>query len=207
MSSPAQNRRGRIAALVVGFLAGDAVARDALPRETWTDLFGITGRVAPDLVARGLGDDVVTEAFRLLLSRSAGHYNPDRGNPWGYLREMVRLAARDVRDREAPAGMPRRPLRATEGGMDPVPLPVPLGVRLAAGDGGEDFEDRVLGAIMVASFIDAVPAEAPAWLSAALSLAVEGLSVTETADALQVSRFQLRRALNRWAQPLAGILR
>jgi hypothetical protein len=77
----------------------------------------------------------------------------------------------------------------------------------AAGDAVASFEDRVLGAIMVASFIDAVPAEAPAWLSTALSLAVEGLSVTETADALQVSRFQLRRALNHWAQPLAGLLR
>ena len=65
----------------------------------------------------------------------------------------------------------------------------------------------MLGAIMVASFIDAVPAEAPAWLSAALSLAVEGLSITETADALQISRFQLRRALNRWARPLVGLLR
>ena len=207
MSNPAQDRRARVAALVVGFLAGDAHAREALPREVWADLLGIARRVAPDLTARGLGDDIVTEAYRLLLTRSAGHYNPDRGDPWGYLREMVRLAARDVHDREAPAGMPRRPRRDAEGEMDPAALPVPLEEEQAVGDAVEDFEDRVLGAIMVASFIDAVPAEAPAWLSAALSLAVEGLSVTETADALQVSRFQLRRALNRWAQPLAGVLR
>ena len=75
------------------------------------------------------------------------------------------------------------------------------------GDAAEAFEDRVLGAIMAPSFIDAMPSEAPAWLSAALSLAVEGLSVTEMADTLQVSRFQLRRSLNRWARPLADMLR
>ena len=205
MSDPAHNRRARIASLVVGFLAGDQDAREALPRETWADLLGIARRVAPNLEARGLADDVVAEAFRLLLSRPAGHYDPDRGDPWGYLREMVRLAARDVHDREAPAGVPRRPRRDAKGKMGPAALPVTLEAQ-AAGDAVEEFEDRVLGAIMAASFIDAVPAEAPAWLSAALSLTVEGLSVTEAADALQVSRFQLRRALNRWARPLAGLL-
>ena len=126
MSDPAQNRRAQVAGLVVGFLAGDPYAREALPRETWADLLGIARRVAPDLEARGLADDVVSEVFRLLLSRPAGHYDPDRGDPWGYLREMVRLAARDVHDREAPAGTPRRPRRDAEGGVDPAPLPVPL---------------------------------------------------------------------------------
>lgn len=207
MSDPAQNRRARVASLVVGFLAGDPYAREALPQETWADLLGIARRVAPDLEARGLADDVVSETFRLLLSRHAGHYAPDRGDPWGYLREMVRLAARDVHDREAPPGTPRRPRRDAGGEMDPAPLPVPFEEGQAAGDVAEDFEDRVLGAIMAASFIDAVPAEAPAWLSVALSLAIEGLSVTEAADAVQVSRFQLRRALNRWGRPLAGLLR
>jgi DNA-directed RNA polymerase specialized sigma24 family protein len=206
MSDPAQNRRVRVAALVIGFLARDPYAREALPREVWTDLFRIARRVAPDLVTRGLGDDVVTEAFRLLLSRPAGHYDPDRGDAWGYLREMVRLAARDVRERESPAGMPGLARRGAWGETEHALLPVPLDAEQVAGDVVEDFEDRVLGAIVVASFIDAVPAEAPVWLSAALSLAVEGLSVTETAEALQVSRFQLRRALNRWAQPLADLL-
>jgi hypothetical protein len=120
---------------------------------------------------------------------------------------MARLAARDVHDREALAGTPRRPRRYSDGEGDPAPLPVPFEAGLVAGNAAAGFEDRVLGAIMAASVIDAVPAEAPAWLSAALSLAVEGLSVTETADVLQVSRFQLRRALNHWARPLAGLLR
>lgn len=207
MLLPAQNRRALVASLVIGFLAGDPHAREALPRETWADLLGIARRVAPDLAARGLADDVVTEAFRLLLSRPAGHYDPDRGDPWGYLRAMVRLAARDVHDREAPAGIPRRPRRDSEGEMDPAPLPVPFEEGHTAAEAGTGFEDRVLGAVMVASFIDAVPAEAPAWLSQALSLAAEGLSLTEAADAVQVSRFQLRRAMNHWARPLADMLR
>src|SRR5580693_5704564 len=101
MSDP-QNRRARVGSLVVGFLAGDWYAREALPRDTWADVLGIGRRVAPDLEARGLAGDVVSEVFRLLLSRPAGHYDPDRGDPWGYPREMVRLAARDVHDSEAP---------------------------------------------------------------------------------------------------------
>ena len=207
MSAPAQNRRARISGLVVGFLAGDPCAREELPRETRADLIGIARHVAPDLEARGLDDDVLSEVFRLLLSRPAGHYDPGRGDPWGYMRQIVRLAARDVRDREAPAGVPRRPRRDAEGKAVAAPLPVPFeSVEAAEGMDG-DFEDRVLSAVMAASFIDAVPAEAPAWLSAALSLAVEGLSLTETADALEVSRFQLRRALNRWGRPLADLLR
>jgi DNA-directed RNA polymerase specialized sigma24 family protein len=207
MPYSAQNRRARIADLVVGFLSGDQDAREALPGEIWTDLRRIAGRVAPDLKARDLTDDVVSEAFRLLLSRPAGHYEPDRGDPWGYLREAVRLAARNVHDREAPAGTPRRPQPHAGHDLDRAALPVPLEEGNVTGDAAESFEDRVLGAITAASFIDAIPTEAPAWLSAALSLAVEGLSVTETADTLQVSRFQLRRALNRWAVPLAHLLR
>lgn len=112
-----------------------------------------------------------------------------------------------MRDREAPAGAPRRAQSRTAGEPDQGLLPVPFEECQETANAVEAFEDRVLGAVTAASFIDAIPAEAPAWLSAALSLAVEGLSVTETADTLQVSRFQLRRALNRWALPLADSLR
>ena len=79
MPDPAQNQRARVAGLIVGFLAGDPYAREALPRETAADLLRIARRVAPDLETRGLADDVASEVFRLLLSRSAGHYDPDRG--------------------------------------------------------------------------------------------------------------------------------
>lgn len=206
MPDAAQNRRARVAGLVVSFLTADPQAREALPREIWADLRGIARRVAPDLEARDLTDDVVSEAFRLLLSRPAGHYDPDRGDPWGYLREAVRLAARNVHDREALAGTPRRAQSRTTGEPDQVLLPVPFEEGQVTVNAVEAFEDRVLGAITAASFIDAIPAEAPAWLSTALSLAVEGLSVTQAADALQVSRFQLRRALNRWARPHADLL-
>src|SRR6185437_15584204 len=110
----------------------------------------IARRVAPDLETRGLADDVASEVFRLLLSRPAGHYDPDRGDPWGYLREMVRLAARNVYDREAPAGTPRRSRRGAEGEVAPVPLLVPLDEGHETGNVAEGFEDRVLGAIMAA---------------------------------------------------------
>lgn len=207
MFNRAQNGPAHVGSLVTGFLAGDLQARESLPRDLGETLLKIAGEIAPDLKERGLAEDVVQETLQLLLARPAGHFDPDRGSPWAYLRQMVRLAARDVRAKEAPAGAPRRPKRDENGEPAAVLPPLPLQDALITDNATEDFEDRVLAAIGAATFIDATPSEAPTWLSMALSLAVEGLTVTETADALKISRFALRRALNRWAMPQADILR
>ncbi len=74
-------------------------------------------------------------------------------------------------------------------------------------DGIEYVEDVVLSWIVTAEFLGAVSGNAPGWLRRALSLVVEGLTITETAKAVGVSRFTLRRALYRWAAPACGILR
>jgi hypothetical protein len=203
----AQNGTDQIGSVVAGFLAGDPQARESLPRDLREKLLKIAGEVAPDLKARGLAEDVMQEMFQLLLTRPADHYDPERGSPWAYLRTMVWLAARDIRAKESPAGVPRRPRRNEDGGFDSVQRPLPLDDTLATGCVVEDPEERALAGIGAAALIGAIPAEAPAWLPRALSLAVEGMPVTEPAGALRISRFALRRALRHWAVPRAEVLR
>jgi DNA-directed RNA polymerase specialized sigma24 family protein len=203
----AHNAPDRAGELIVGFLAGDPQAREALPRDLGDLLTKIAGEVAPDLKVRGLAADVVQEMFRILLTRPAGHYDPDRGSPWAYLRVMLQLAARGVREQEAVAGTPRRPKRDANGEPGIVVPPVPIQDGVVPDDGTEYVEDTVISWIVTAEFLDGVPDDGPVWLRRALSLVVEGLTITQTAEAVDVSRFTLRRALDRWAAPAAGILR
>ena len=207
MLQHAQNVPDRVRKLVVGFLAGDPQAREALPRELGEPLARIAGEVAPDLKVRGLVADVVQEMLRILLTRPAGHYDPDRGSPWTYLRMMLLLAARGVREQEALPGTPRRPKRDSGGEPSIVIPPVPIQDSVVPDDGIKYVEDLVLSWTVTAEFLGAVSGDVPRWLRQALSLIVEGLTITETANAIGVSRFTLRRALCRWAAPVSGILR
>jgi len=203
----AQNAPDRARELVVGFLAGDPQAREVLPRDLAEPLERIVGEVAPDLKVRGLAADVVQEMFRILLTRPAGHYDPDRASPWAYLRVMLLLSARGIREQEAVAGTPRRPKRDADGRPGIVIPPVPIQDALVPDDGIEYVEDLVLSRIVIAEFLGALSDDAPVWLRRALSLVVEGLTITETAKAVGVSRFALRRALRNWAATAAGMLR
>jgi DNA-directed RNA polymerase specialized sigma24 family protein len=203
----AQNGTDQIGSVVAGFLAGNPQDRESLPRDLGEKLLKIAGEVAPDLKARGLAEDVVQEMFQLLLTRPADHYDPERGSPWAYLRTIIWLAARDIRAKESPAGVPRRPKRNEDGGFDSARPPLPLDDTLAPGCVVEDPEDCALARIGAAALIGAIPAKAPTWLPIALSLVVEGMTVTETAGALRISRFALRRALRHWAVPRAEVLR
>lgn len=201
-----QRANDNVADLIGDFLAGKPEARSALPRDLRDPLLKMAGQVAPDLRVRGLEQDVVQEMFRLLLSRPAGHYVPQRGTGWAYLRTMLKLAARDVRAMEAPAGGPRRPRKTDNGGFACVQSE-PLDETGARGPVTERQEDCVVARIAIAQFIDGMPPCAPAWLPRALILISEGLTVTETARALEISRFTLRRSLDRWAKPRAAVLR
>ena len=203
----AQNGPDQLTSVVAGFLAGDPQAREFLPRNFGEQFLKIAGDVAPDLKTRGLAEDIVQEMYQLLLTRPIGHYDPGRGGPWAYLRCMARLAARDVRAKESPAGAPRRPKRDADGGFGSVLPPLPFDELLVLDSVAEDPEDLALAGVAATALIGAIPAEAPGWLPMALALVADGLSVTETAGALEISRFALRRALTRWAVPQAELSR
>lgn len=192
---------GREAELVLGFLAGDEEARDALPHELGERLLWAVGRVAPDLVRRGLREDVVQQMYLLLLKRSGDHYDPDRGTAWRYLETMLRLAARDVRSEAALAGEARRPARDETGEFPDTPPPLPLQEVPEPRDGSELPEDQVLARAAVRALAGTVPDEAPSWTGPAVTLLSEDRTITEAAGLLGITRFTLRRALTRWVVP------
>ena len=89
-----------------GFLAGDPDARSQFPARLGGRLRATAARIAYDLQERGHIDDVVQQAYALLLSRPAGHFDPSRGSAAAYLHQIVRSAARDIRAQYAPPGAP-----------------------------------------------------------------------------------------------------
>lgn len=205
MFQHAQNP-GREAELVLGFLAGDADARDALPRELGKRLLWAAGRLAPDLRKRELHEDVVQQMYLLLLKRPEDHFDPDRGTAWSYLETQLRLAARDVRSDEALAGEARRPARGETGEFPDTPPPLPLQEVPEPRDGSELPEDQVLARLAAGALGDAVQGEAPPWVGSALILLAEDRTITETAEALRITRFTLRRSLIRWVAPQADVM-
>lgn len=88
--------------LLSAFLAGDAAARDELPRVLRREVEHLAASIASsDLRRRQLVDDVVGRTWELLLRRQAGSFDPLRGSPLAYMATIVRTATRDVRAQNA----------------------------------------------------------------------------------------------------------
>jgi DNA-directed RNA polymerase specialized sigma24 family protein len=206
-----------LAALLTGFLAADPVARTKFPEQMGGRLRATAGRIAPDLNKRDLIDDVVQQAYELLLRRPAGHFDPSRGSAATYLHKIVRLAARDIRAQFAPPGTPTRPRRNEDGEFMPTNPPLTLDQVVSAGEeavtmaetilADADIEDLVLGVLGARALLDLVPDQAPTWLREVLALAANGHTVSEAAAEVGQSRFAVRRAINRWALPQAIAMR
>jgi DNA-directed RNA polymerase specialized sigma24 family protein len=206
-----------LAALLTGFLAADPDARTKFPERMGGRLRATAGRIAPDLKQRDLIDDVVQQAYELLLRRPAGHFDPSRGSAAAYLHQIIRLAARDIRAQFAAPGTSTRP-RRDEGG-EFVPTDPPLTLDLVVGAGEEavtmaetivadvDVEDLVLGVFGARALLDLVPDQAPTWLREVLALVANGHTVSEAAAEVGQSRFAVRRAINHWALPQAITMR
>src|SRR5580693_2394369 len=103
--SPSQHdEESEPAALLAGFLAAHPGARAQFPAQLGGRLRATAVRVAPDLNRRGLIDEVVQQAYELLLRRPAGHFDPCRGSAAAYLYQIIRLAARDIGAQNAHPG-------------------------------------------------------------------------------------------------------
>ncbi|MBA2362024.1 MAG: hypothetical protein H0V86_00600, partial [Chloroflexia bacterium] len=86
------------------FLGGDAEAWEELPRRLHGRLVRVSQRVAPDLAAKALEEDVVQRGWELLLGMGPFAYDRRRGSVMRYLRYVLRSAANDVRAEHAEAG-------------------------------------------------------------------------------------------------------
>jgi hypothetical protein len=202
------------AALLTGFLAADPDARTQFPARLGGRLRATAARIAPDLKQRELIDEVVQQAYLLLLRRPAGHFDPDRGSTAAYLYQILRSAVRDIRAENPSPGATTRPRRDEDGEYVPADPPLTLDQVISAGEevitlaetivaDVADVEDLVLGVVGAQALLDLVPPEAPDWLRETLALIAAGDTISESADEVGPSRFAVRRAINHWALPQA----
>jgi hypothetical protein len=216
--SPSQHdEESEPAALLAGFLAADPHACTQFPTQLGGRLRATAVRVAPDLYRRGRIDEVVQQAYELLVRRPAGHFDPSRGSAAAYMYQAVRLAVRDVRAQYPSPGATTRPRRGEDGEFVPADPPLTLDHVVSAGEetvtlaetivADADVEDLVLGVLGARALISLIPGEAPAWLRVAMALIADGYTVSEAAAKVGQSRFAVRRAMNRWALPLAIAVR
>jgi DNA-directed RNA polymerase specialized sigma24 family protein len=203
--------------LLIGFLAGDSDARAQFPGRLGSRIRATAVRIAYDLKQRGLIDEVVQQAYMLLLRRPAGHFDPSRGSAPAYLYQIVRSAARDVRAQNPPPGATTRPRRDEDGEFVPADPPLTLDQVVSAGEeavtlaetivADTDVEDLVLGVLGARALLDLVPQQAPPWLREALAQIAAGDTLSEAAAQVGQSRFAMRRAINHWALPQAIAVR
>lgn len=177
------------AAQLERFLAGDAVARDRFPRLAQRDLLRMARRFAPSL-SQDLLEDVVLEFWVWLLSRRP-RFDRRRGSARAFLRPLLRSALWAVRSENAAPGSRKHACEASrvesggEGGA----------VEVGEGDGLAAARQMEARADVGRALADAPMAVAGGlWLMGA-----EGLTLGEAATRLQVSRYTLSRALNRFA--------
>jgi hypothetical protein len=159
------------------------------------------------LTRQGLDADVVQRAYLLMLTRPAGHFDRSRSDGvTGYLKNMTRLAARDVRAQFARPGTRTRERAAERDAAITVNDPVSLRITTMPEDtAARELADEVAVASVISSMIlDGLGAGAPSWLRRVLALIVEGLTLTEASAAVGQSRYAVRRAVDRWAKPVAS---
>ena len=201
----------REAELLQGFLGGDPDAREELPRRFHWRMVGLARRIAPDLAERDLEEDVVQRMWELLLQKPRLDYDRRICGVTTYLSAVLRTAAKDVRGENTPPGEPvrgwgkvstRSPTvrfwlapdpRARRHGRQECPSPIE--VIPDPRDEMRLVRER-LDVIMVLRLAKRTAPEEV--LRAFVMIYVLGRQLDEAAKALGVSRYVLRRRINRW---------
>lgn len=192
--------RNNLDTLLRGFLAGDHVAREKLPRVAERYVLKIARRLGPDL-PDDLHYDVVNQAFLNLMLQKPASYNPARGAAGTFLKLMVRNALRQVRASNAPPGHVTR-VRKLRGTALPVSAPSPIVVSLDELD--EDnmpTSDRAIATIEARYDVEALLRRAPAELAVILSrVYLQGETVGYVASDVGVSRYIVSRQISEHMQ-------
>lgn len=186
--------------LLVRFLQGDVVAREALPTRICTPLRARAVRLAPDLARRGLIEEATQQFWLLLCERPAGWYQPGRAAPLTWLGYLLRTAIAQAREANGPvlSGVPAQ--------VELVSLDAPLATgedeTLAVAD-TVDVEADAVSLAEAERIIDLGHQFDALHVGPALRLyAVEDRSFGEISSELQVDRFKLRRRLDRFAREI-----
>ncbi len=171
------------------FMAGDPEARATLPVILHPRLKARARALAQDLADRGLVDDVVSRTWELLLSKSAGSYDPKRSAPMTYVNTIARTAVRDIRSTSKTVVRSVRDYTEIDIDLTEPIEPLTDG-GLPAVDDAVDLESR-LAALGCRARV------------AARLIAYEGAPLTTAAERVGLSRFALKRQLTNWATAAA----
>jgi hypothetical protein len=176
------------------FLARDPGALGDAPIVLAPVLRGLVNRLAGDLAEAGLADEVVSQAFVVLLLPTARMFDPVRGTSAQFLYGVVLRAAAEVRVQFGAVGIAKNARR--------------LRLVRDQADGGhqlklhrrepqcEDAADATCLRVDVQRALRTAPAELQV---AAFHLGERDSSMTEAAAAARLDRNTLRRRLREWA--------
>jgi hypothetical protein len=167
-------------------LAGDAAARDELPRRLRRDVEALAAAIASsDLRRRQLVGDVVGRTWELLLRRRPGSFDPARGTPLAYIATVVRTATRDVRNQNL---YDLRRSRDYRDDIDLTPAPSTGLHRPAAAFDGE-----------VDDLLRQAYGDDPSALQGARMIAFDDATLSVAAADVGLTRFALKRRLVTWS--------
>lgn len=193
-----------------GFLHGDPHVRETLPTTFERRLLSYASKLGFDR-----REDVVQQLWLIVLEGGAT-FDPRRGAPITFLKQVMRRAARDVYAVNAPAGERTRP-RADEDrrfravSLDEIVNPGSEDETTVAEmvvDDTEDAEREATAHVDAEALLEVIAVTAPPFVVKALRLIYENdLAFEEAAMAVGVSRFTLRRELDKWCASLGSIVR
>jgi DNA-directed RNA polymerase specialized sigma24 family protein len=190
------------------FLAREPSALSLFPQEADHELGLLAARVGNGL-PKDVRPELVDEVYKFLLSGNAPAFDPTRGTAKAYLWQAMRNAAKTVRASYAPPGQPTR-LRNTVQGRPEGDVGVREQLDTETADDvvlsreGRDLEAAVRTMNAYVDTRSALARASPNVRAALELIHGHGRGVREAAEALGMSRFQLRRALDGFAATLAA---
>lgn len=174
--------------LLTAFLQADEHARDALPLQIDHALRRTAFRfMPPGYDGRRLVDDVISRTWELLLRKPAGSFDPARGTALAYLATVVRTAVRDVREENAHVVARARDYSSP--GVSRRDHAVERRLIWAEVEVIDEVVD-------LATALQELP---PAVRPAVPLIAVQDSTMVDAAVAVGMTRFALKRRLQRWA--------
>lgn len=177
--------------LLADFIRGNAdLAATEFRKISAPIIRGLARRFGPDLPA-DLIDEVVSEAYVLLLGKAGKSFDANRGSAQQFLFGIVANAVKNVRASYRQPVIPSRTKRKSTSAEQPTVVPFDEGVYVTASRMLPDVRQ-----VEAAVDLDVVLATITAVMAAAIiAVYVHGEQMNRVARALGVSRFQIHRAV------------
>jgi len=194
----------KLDSLLRGFLAGNPVARDVLPRVAERYVLKIVRRIAADL-PDDIHYEVVNQAFMNLTLQKPASYNPARGSAGTFLKLTVRNALRQVRATYAPPGHVTRVRRRKGSVAAGVAAPAIVCIHELP-DTNMPTVDGGVAVVEAQHDVEAILRRASPWLAASLKRLHFGEeSMNKVAADVGISRFSLGRQIDEFARDVRAM--